>query len=85
VYARDLVANVSPASLAYIKWQAYRDLERTSLDEAWQHSMFMAHDAGELPDAAEGVRSFIERRPPAFPPLPAGFDVGDRVRRAGRD
>jgi enoyl-CoA hydratase/carnithine racemase len=84
-YALDVIANVSPVSLAYIKWQAYRDLERTSLNEAWQHSMFMAHDANEFPDAAEGVRSFIERRPPDFPPLPPGFDVGARVRRSAMD
>ena len=84
-YAQDVIANVSPVSLAYIKWQAHRDLERSSLNEAWQHSMFMALDANEFPDAAEGVSSFIERRPPDFPPLPAGFDVGDRVRRAARD
>jgi enoyl-CoA hydratase/carnithine racemase len=84
-YAQDMIANVSPVSLAYIKWQSYRDLQRDSLHEAWQHSMFMAHDANEFPDSAEGVSSFIERRPPAFPPLPAGFDVGDRVRRSARD
>jgi enoyl-CoA hydratase/carnithine racemase len=84
-YARDMIANVSPVSLAYIKWQAYRDLQRTSLHEAWQHSMFMAHDAGGFPDSTEGVSSFIERRPPDFPPLPPGFDVGDRVRRAAMD
>ena len=84
-YAREMIANVSPVSLAYIKWQAYRDLERTSLNEAWQHSMFMALDANEFPDATEGVASFIERRPPNFPSLPADLDVGDRVRRAARD
>jgi enoyl-CoA hydratase/carnithine racemase len=81
-YALEMIANVSPVSLAYIKWQAYRDLERSSLNEAWQHSMFMAHDANEFPDAAEGVRSFMERRPPDFPSLPPGFDVGARVRRS---
>jgi enoyl-CoA hydratase/carnithine racemase len=84
-YAQDMIANVSPVSLAYIKWQSYRDLERRALDEAWQHSMFMALDANEFPDSAEGVRSFIERRPPDFPPLPAGFDVGARARRAAMD
>jgi enoyl-CoA hydratase/carnithine racemase len=84
-YAQDMIANVSPVSLAYIKWQSYRDLERNSLNEAWQHSMFMAHDTNVFPDSAEGVSSFIERRRPNFPPLPPGFDVGDRVRRSAMD
>jgi enoyl-CoA hydratase/carnithine racemase len=84
-YALDMVANVSPISLAHIKWQSYRDLERSSLNSAWQHSMFLAHNANEFPDAAEGVSSFIERRPPNFPPLPPNFDVGSRVRRSAMD
>ncbi len=84
-YALDIVANVSPISLAHIKWQSYRDLERSSLNAAWQHSMFLAHDANEFPDATEGVASFIERRPPNFPPLPLNFDVGSRVRRSAMD
>jgi enoyl-CoA hydratase/carnithine racemase len=84
-YALDLVANVSPISLAHIKWQSYRDLERSSLNSAWQHSMFLAHNANEFSDAAEGVSSFIERRPPNFAPLPPDFDVGSRVRRLAMD
>jgi enoyl-CoA hydratase/carnithine racemase len=84
-YAIDLATNVSPVSLAHIKWQAYRDLERSSMNAAWQHSMFLAHDANQFADAAEGVRSFIERRPPDFAPLPPDFDVGSRARRAAMD
>ena len=84
-YALDIAANVSPTSLAHIKWQSYRDLERSSLNSAWQHSMFLAHDANEFPDATEGVSSFIERRPPNFLPLPPNFDVGSRVRRSAMD
>ena len=84
-YALDLVTNVSPISLAHIKWQSYRDLERSSLNSAWQHSMFLAHNANEFSDAAEGVSSFIERRPPNFAPLPPDFDVGSRVRRLAMD
>jgi enoyl-CoA hydratase/carnithine racemase len=84
-YALDIAANVSPISLAHIKWQSYRDLERSSLNAAWQHSMFLAHDANEFPDATEGVSSFIERRPPNFRPIPPNFDVGARVRRSAWD
>jgi len=84
-YALDLAANVSPTSMAHIKWQSYRDLERNSLNSAWQHSMFLAHNANEFPDATEGVNSFIERRPPNFAPLPPNFDVGSRVRRSAMD
>jgi enoyl-CoA hydratase/carnithine racemase len=84
-YALDMAANVSPTSLAHIKWQAYRDLERSSMNAAWQHSMYLAHAANEFPDAREGVTSFIERRPPDFAPLPPNFDVGSRVRRSAMD
>jgi enoyl-CoA hydratase/carnithine racemase len=84
-YALDMAANVSPTSLAHIKWQSYRDLERSSLNSAWQHSMFLAHNANEFPDATEGVNSFIEKRAPNFSPLPPNFDVGSRVRRSAMD
>lgn len=64
-YIRDLAANVSPRSLARMKalvlrgWSvpievALREVN-DELDEALAH-----------PDATEGVRSFVEKRPPAF-------------------
>lgn len=84
-YATEMATHVSPLSLAHIKWQSYRDLERSSLNEAWQHSMYLAAAGAEFPDGKEGVLSFMERRAPNFPTLPAGFDVSQRVRRDARD
>jgi enoyl-CoA hydratase/carnithine racemase len=73
-YAHMLAAECSPGSMAAIKRQVYSDLERGlagSLEEA-NHLMVQSFSG---PDFAEGVRSFIERRPPHFSPLahpPAG-------------
>jgi len=69
-YARMLASECSPASMALMKRQVYADYERTlsqSLEEA--NRLMMESFSG--PDFAEGVRSFVERRPPDFAPLPA--------------
>jgi enoyl-CoA hydratase/carnithine racemase len=67
-YARALAAECSPASMAHMKAQVYGDYERTledSLDEANRlMGLSFTH-----PDFAEGVNSFVERRPPCFQPL----------------
>jgi enoyl-CoA hydratase/carnithine racemase len=74
-YARMLASESSPASMARMKHQVYADLARPlaeSLDDA---NRLMAESfAG--PDFGEGVRSFMERRPPQFEPVsdtPAGL------------
>ncbi len=74
-YAHDLAANVSPVSMAFIKSQTYRDLERLDFDGSRQLSMRLIDEMNTYPDPVEGVKSFAERRPAAFPPLPAGFDM----------
>jgi enoyl-CoA hydratase/carnithine racemase len=70
-YAKMLAGESSPASMARMKQQVYADLERglpESLDEA---NRLMAESfAG--PDFGEGVRSFVERRPPKFEPVTGG-------------
>lgn len=68
-YARDLAANCSPASMAMIKRQVYRGLE-TDLDTATAEATALMPDAFAGPDFAEGVRSYLERRPPRFAGLP---------------
>jgi enoyl-CoA hydratase/carnithine racemase len=67
-YAGELARECSPASMAAIKRQVYDDYDRTLAQTV--------HDAGRLmlesfaaPDFAEGVNSFMERRPPNFRPL----------------
>jgi len=67
-YARMLAAECSPASMAAIKHQVYGDLER-GLASSLQDANRLMADSFARPDFAEGVRSFLERRPPRFEPL----------------
>ena len=69
-YARDLAANVSPASMATIKRQVYGDLSRP-LDEALSDANRLMIESFSGSDFTEGVQSFVERRPPQFAPLDA--------------
>jgi enoyl-CoA hydratase/carnithine racemase len=67
-YARELVVNCSPASMATMKRQVYADLERTLPDAlAEADRLMLASFTG--PDFVEGVASFIERRDPRFAAL----------------
>jgi enoyl-CoA hydratase/carnithine racemase len=69
-YAADLAENCSPWSMATIKAQVRADLDRgfaaalTAADELMLSSF-------DQPDVEEGVRSYLERRPPAFAGLEA--------------
>jgi enoyl-CoA hydratase/carnithine racemase len=67
-YARDLAANCSPTSMAAIKQQVYRHFE-TDLASALKESNELMVASLKRPDFREGVASFVERRPPRFPPL----------------
>jgi enoyl-CoA hydratase/carnithine racemase len=67
-YARDIAANCSPASMAAMKAQVYRDLER-GLDESLEDANRLMLESFARPDFAEGVQSFVERREPSFAPL----------------
>jgi enoyl-CoA hydratase/carnithine racemase len=66
-YVRELAATVSPRSLAVMKQEVYRgwsapiDVALREVESDIQKSL--AH-----PDSAEGVASFVERRPPKFAP-----------------
>jgi enoyl-CoA hydratase/carnithine racemase len=64
-FLKQLAASASPTSLKIIKAQVYRHLNMP-LGEAMQETNeWMAHSLGQV-DFKEGVRSFIERRPPQF-------------------
>ena len=70
-YARGLAKSSSPASMNAMKHQVNRH-STLSLTEAEQASRTLIDEALVGPDFAEGVQSFLERRPAAFAPLGAG-------------
>jgi enoyl-CoA hydratase/carnithine racemase len=74
-YARMLASESSPASMARMKHQVYADLARPLAESLEDANRLMA-ESFTGPDFGEGVRSFVERRPPEFEPVsgaPAGL------------
>lgn len=64
-YLKHLAANVSPTSIMVIKQQVYRHL-MASLGPAMAETDRLMQESLQRPDFREGVRSFIEQRPPVF-------------------
>ena len=64
-YIKQLAANASPTSLKIMKAQVYRHLNMP-LGEAMQETNNWMAESLNREDFKEGVRSFIERRPPQF-------------------
>jgi len=67
-YAQNLAEVASPASMATIKRQVQRHMDAT-FGEAVAESDALMRESFEWPDVREGVNSYLERRPPSFPPL----------------
>lgn len=67
-YARDVAENASPTAMGVIKWQMYNHYDCPLL-ESMDHSDELMRQSAARPDLAEGVASFLERRPPNFAPL----------------
>ena len=67
-YARDLARNCSPAAMAVIARQVFEDLDG-SFAEAFARSHADVNRFIGGPDLREGLASFMEKRPPRFPPL----------------
>lgn len=67
-YARELAAYSSPASMAVIKRQVWNDWD-VSLEQSAKTAVHEMLASFDRPDFAEGVASFLERRPPSFPAL----------------
>jgi len=65
-YARNLMASVSPRSLRETRRQIYRDLHR-SVGESVEDSEALIRQMMKDPEYAEGVRAFLEKRPPKWP------------------
>ena len=71
-YARDLAANCSPSSMALIKHQVLTDIDTTyeqGMRRAYRGMARMTVGS----DFREGIDSFLQKRSPDFPPLPADF------------
>jgi enoyl-CoA hydratase/carnithine racemase len=64
-YIRELAAVASPTSFKVIKAQVYRHLNM-ELGEAMRESNAWMAESLKREDFKEGVRSFIEKRPPEF-------------------
>lgn len=64
-YARGLLATVSPNSLRQTRWQIYRDLH-ASVEESVRTSETLLNEMMKEPDYAEGVKAFLEKRPPRW-------------------
>ena len=67
-YAEDIARNCSPVSMSVIKQQVYGDASRDVV-EATSHAELLLHEAMPRPDVIEGITSFLQKRPPQFPPL----------------
>jgi enoyl-CoA hydratase/carnithine racemase len=68
-YVQHLAQACSPASLAIMKRQVYEQLH-VGLGRAERDSQRLMVESFGRPDFAEGVSSFLEKRPPAFGRLP---------------
>lgn len=67
-YIEGLARTCSPASMAIMKQQVYAHLHR-GLGDAEREAQRLMVESFDRPDFREGVRSFIEKRPPDFPRL----------------
>jgi len=70
-YAGDLAANVSPASMATIKRQV-NQCAGTTAHQALGEAEELMRESLQGPDVAEGVASFLQRRPAHFQALGQG-------------
>lgn len=65
-YARELAERCAPVSVAIAKRLLWRHLSEPSPARAKAREDALLHWAGNQPDAAEGVKSFLEKRTPEW-------------------
>jgi enoyl-CoA hydratase/carnithine racemase len=65
-YVRMLAAKVSPLALAQAKIAINKGLQKSSLRDAMQYEIDSIKVLGQSEDLKEGIRSFLEKRPPKF-------------------
>jgi enoyl-CoA hydratase/carnithine racemase len=68
-YIEDLAAKCSPTSMAVMKKQVYQQLH-AGLGPAEREAQALMVESFGRPDFAEGVQSFLQKRPPKFQRLP---------------
>jgi enoyl-CoA hydratase/carnithine racemase len=68
-YIEDLAAHCSPSSFAVMKRQVYQQLHNGLGPAEIEAQALMVESFGR-PDFGEGVKSFLEKRPPKFQRLP---------------
>jgi enoyl-CoA hydratase/carnithine racemase len=73
-YASDLARNCSPEAMAFVRREVYDGLD-LDFREALRRSLRSMAHLNASPDFAEGVASFMEKRPPRFAALGAHFDA----------
>lgn len=64
-YANEMAANCSPASMQVMKRQVYEGLGEP-LSESHGKAVKLMFESFERPDFKEGVKSFLQKRPPEF-------------------
>ena len=81
-WARDVAANTAPASVAIAKRLLWEGVTETPAETMAKEKPLLEW-VGKQPDAAEGVRSFLERRPPVWK-LRASTDLPEWPRKNER-